>query len=173
MWNKKAKIKKAPNHYDTLISNKTHFTGDLRFSGGLHIDGKVKGNIRAEDNEDAVIRISDVGEVDGNVYAPHIIVNGTVHGDVHALKHIELASEASIHGNVYYNLIEMEMGAEVNGKLVHQKDCVSLPDTDTKSEGEEGNTSPAKRPATEKSKVTTLEVAAVTEKKEPPQQSKA
>ena len=58
--------------------------------------------------------------------APHIIVNGTVHGDVYASKHIELASNASIKGNVYYHLIEMAMGAEVKGNLVHHKEPVSL-----------------------------------------------
>ncbi|PIE44233.1 MAG: cell shape determination protein CcmA [Gammaproteobacteria bacterium] len=125
MWNKKAKVKKSTNHYDTLISSTTHVMGDVHFSGGLHIDGKVKGTIKGVESEEAVVRISDVGEVKGDVIAPHIIVNGTVHGDVYASKHIELASEASIDGNVYYQLIEMAMGAEVNGKLVHQKDAAA------------------------------------------------
>ncbi len=182
MWSKKAKIKKTPNHYDTLISSKTHIVGDLKFSGGLHIDGKVKGNIRAEDNGEAVIRVSDVGEVDGDVYAPHIIVNGTVHGDVHASKHIELASEASINGNVYYNLIEMAMGAEVNGKLVHQKDMGVEPPKE-KPQKEAESASVQKKAPVDSAKVTSLEVAPagdkvasdklVSDKKVPVQQSKA
>ncbi|PID44557.1 MAG: cell shape determination protein CcmA [Gammaproteobacteria bacterium] len=123
MWKRKTNGKISPNRYDTLISNTTNVMGDICFSGGLHIDGKVKGAIKAAgENGEAIVRISDVGEVDGDVVAPHVIVNGTVHGDVYATKHIELASEASINGNVYYHLIEMAMGAEVNGKLVHHKD---------------------------------------------------
>ena len=74
--------------------------------------------------------------------APHIIVNGTVHGDVYASKHIELASNASIKGNVYYHLIEMAMGAEVNGNLVHHKEPVSLDQqksTEISTEDEDGS----------------------------------
>ena len=60
---------------------------------------------------------------------PNVVVNGTVIGDVHALAHVELAAQARVHGNVYYSLIEMAMGAEVNGNLVHQSDnsVVAMP----------------------------------------------
>ncbi|MCP5162464.1 MAG: polymer-forming cytoskeletal protein [Hahellaceae bacterium] len=128
MWvKKKATTKpKSHGHFDTLISSKTQLEGDLTFSGGLHVDGRIKGTIRAADNSDAVVRISDVGEVDGDVIAPHIIINGTVHGDVHSSQHIELAANASIKGDVYYHLIEMVMGAEVNGNLVHHKSPVAV-----------------------------------------------
>ena len=131
MWGKsKQKAKgrhQGPNvHFDTLISGKTQIEGDLQFSGGLHIDGMIRGTIRAEEDSEAIVRISDIGEIDGDVIAPHIIVNGTVHGDVYASKHIELAKNASIKGNVYYHLIEMAMGAEVNGNLVHHKEPVSI-----------------------------------------------
>ncbi len=127
MWKKKKKSSAIlPAHFDTLISSKTQLEGDLTFSGGLHVDGKVKGTIRAEESSEAIVRISDIGEVDGDVIAPHIIVNGTVHGDVYSSKHIELAAKASIKGNVYYHLIEMVMGAEVNGNLVHHKEPVAI-----------------------------------------------
>lgn len=127
MGKSKEKHKRSTStHFDTLISRKTQIEGDLQFSGGLHIDGLVRGTIRAEEDSDAIVRISDIGEIDGDVIAPHIIVNGTVHGDVYASKHIELAANASIKGNVYYHLIEMAMGAEVNGNLVHHKEPVSI-----------------------------------------------
>ena len=130
MWGKKKGKHKqhqsTTTHFDTLISGKTQIVGDLQFSGGLHIDGLVRGTIRAEEDSEAIVRISDIGEIDGDVIAPHIIVNGTVHGDVYASKHIELAVNASIKGNVYYHLIEMAMGAEVNGNLVHHKEPVSI-----------------------------------------------
>ena len=131
MWGKSKQKGKgrhsSPNiHFDTLVSSKTQIEGDLQFSGGLHIDGLIRGTIRAEEDSEAIVRISDIGEIDGDVIAPHIIVNGTVHGDVYASKHIELAKDASIKGNVYYHLIEMAMGAEVNGNLVHHKEPVSI-----------------------------------------------
>ena len=123
MWTKKKKNHASlPTNFDTLISANAQLEGDLSFSGGLHLDGKVKGTIRADADGEAIVRISQAGEVDGDVIAPHIIINGTVHGDVYSSKHIELASKASIKGNVYYHLIEMAMGAEVNGNLVHHKE---------------------------------------------------
>ena len=131
----KGKRYQSPHvHFDTLVSSKTQIQGDLQFSGGLHIDGLIRGTIRAEEGSEAIVRISDIGEIDGDVIAPHIIVNGTVHGDVYASKHIELASNASIKGNVYYHLIEMAMGAEVNGNLVHHKEPVSLDEQGTKED---------------------------------------
>lgn len=136
MWGKSKQKGKgrhnSPNiHFDTLVSSKTQIEGDLQFSGGLHIDGLIRGTIRAEEDSEAIVRISDIGEIDGDVIAPHIIVNGTVHGDVYASKHIELAKNASIKGNVYYHLIEMAMGAEVNGNLVHHKEPVSIKNHDS------------------------------------------
>lgn len=123
----KTKVKAASGHFDTLISGKTAIEGDVHFSGGLHIDGRVKGTVRSEEGSEAVLRISEVGEVEGDVYAPHIVINGTVHGNVYASEHLELASKAAIHGNVYYNLIQMAMGASVNGNLLHRKENAAAP----------------------------------------------
>ena len=69
----------------------------------------------------------------GDINAPHVIINGTVNGDVYASAHLELAEKASINGSVYYNLIEMAMGASVNGNLVHQREPVGLLSQDSKS----------------------------------------
>ena len=117
------KGKQKQCRFDTLIADGTTIKGDLVLSGGLHVDGKVEGQISAcDDNEQAVVRLSEAGEVYGDIVAPHIIINGKVHGDIYSSEHVELAPKASITGNVYYNLIEMAMGAEVNGNLVHQKE---------------------------------------------------
>lgn len=130
MLGKKNKQPRRPTsgQFDTLISAKTSISGDLHFAGGLHVDGKIRGKVTAEEGGSAVLRVSEVGEVEGDIHAPHVIINGTVHGDVYASEHLELAPKASIHGNVYYNLIEMAMGAAVNGNLVHQKEPVGLLD---------------------------------------------
>lgn len=104
---------------DSLIGRHTETLGDLRFSGGLHVDGTVKGNVYADDDSGAVLTLSEFGTVEGEVRVPNVVLNGTVIGDVHARDQIELAANARITGNVYYRLIEMAMGAEVNGSLVH------------------------------------------------------
>ncbi len=125
---KKQKPRRPIGHFDTLISGKTSVNGDVHFSGGLHVDGRICGKVLAEDGSEAVLRLSEVGEIEGDIVAPHIIINGTVRGDVYASSHLELATRAAIYGNVYYNLIEMAMGASVNGNLVHQKEPVGLLD---------------------------------------------
>ncbi|MCT7357696.1 MAG: cell shape determination protein CcmA [Thalassobium sp.] len=115
-----SKDKGSNTHYDTLISVKTEITGDVKFTGGLHIDGVIKGNLVAEAGSGAVVRVSDKGRVEGQISAPNIIINGKVIGDVHASEYIELAKKAQVTGDVYYQMMEMVMGAEVNGKLHHQ-----------------------------------------------------
>ena len=79
----------------------------------------MKGNIYAEDDSEALIRVAENGSVEGEICVPSAIVNGLVQGDVRAAIHIELAAKAVVVGNVYYNLIEMVMGSEVNGNLMH------------------------------------------------------
>lgn len=108
------------NNFDTLISGKAEIVGDIHFSGGLHIDGKVYGNIIADDDSKAVLRISDKGLVEGEVSVPHLIVNGTIVGDVHSCEHLELAAKAAIKGNIFYNTVEMVMGSQVDGRLAHK-----------------------------------------------------
>ncbi len=103
----------------TLVSRTTEIVGDLHFSGELIIEGRVKGNIYAEDDSAALIRVAEKGAVEGEICVPSAIINGLVQGDVRAATHIELASKAVVVGNVYYNLIEMVMGSEVNGNLMH------------------------------------------------------
>lgn len=121
MWNKtKAGANTGKKHsYDTLISSQTNINGDIHFSGGLHIDGEVHGAVVAEPDSKAVVRVSDHGVVEGEVRAPHVIINGRVDGDVYSSEHVELAANAIVNGTVHYQLIEMVMGAQVNGSLVH------------------------------------------------------
>jgi len=119
MWGQNKKPKQTA-HIDSLIGQNTEIHGDVIFSGGLHVDGTVKGSVIAEKGEDSVLTLSERGTIEGEVKVPNVVVNGSVIGDVHATGHVELAALARVHGNVYYSLIEMAMGAEVNGKLMHQ-----------------------------------------------------
>jgi cytoskeletal protein CcmA (bactofilin family) len=97
----------------TLISRETEIIGDIKFSGNLDVEGVVRGNIRAQSDggKDALVRIVDKGRVEGEIRAPSVIVNGEVVGDVHSTKHLELAI-----------LVEMAIGAEVNGSLKHSNE---------------------------------------------------
>jgi len=118
MWGS-GKKKNRPARVNTLIGQQTEIRGDIHFTGGLHVDGRIRGNVIAEEDEAAMLTVSEQGEIEGEVRVPTMTLNGTVTGDVYATERIELAPRARVHGNVYYNLIEMAMGAEVNGSLVH------------------------------------------------------
>ncbi|MBK9132659.1 MAG: polymer-forming cytoskeletal protein [Gammaproteobacteria bacterium] len=117
MWN--GAKKQRADKVDTLIGQRTEIHGDIVFSGGLHIDGAIKGNIEAGNDGSTSLVLSDKGSIEGEVRAPHVMIDGQVIGDIYASESVELALHARITGNVYYKRIEVAMGAEVNGSLVH------------------------------------------------------
>lgn len=117
----RAKRFKAPK-VATVIGEGTRIVGDVSFAAGLHLDGSIKGNITGEQETGATLTVSEKGSIEGEVRVENLILNGTVLGDVYANQRVELATEARVTGTVYYRLLEMAMGAEVNGQLVHSED---------------------------------------------------
>ena len=107
---------------DTLVGPNSRINGDLFFEGGCHVDGTIKGNVCADSDSDSALSISEDAIIEGGVTVPYVVLNGIVRGDVFANQRVELGPTARVIGNVYYNLIEMAIGAEINGKLVHQPD---------------------------------------------------
>ena len=105
---------------DTLIGPNTKISGDLNFVGGCHVDGTINGNVNADSESHSALSVSEDGNVEGGVTVPYVVLHGIVRGDVFASQRVELGPTARVIGNVYYNLIEMAIGAEINGKLVHQ-----------------------------------------------------
>ena len=118
MFGSQNKSRRSKVMAHTLISAVTELKGDLTFDGELIVEGRVTGDISAAADSDAVLRVAEQGMVEGEINVPNVVINGTVKGDIHAGKHIELAARASIAGDVYYHLLEMVMGARVNGNLV-------------------------------------------------------
>lgn len=104
----------------TLLSKSTEVIGDMHFTGNLEVEGIVRGNVIAKG--DARVRVMEKGLVEGEISAPNVVINGRVIGDVYSSKHVELAANAVVEGNVHYQLIEMVKGAQVNGSLVYSVD---------------------------------------------------
>ncbi|HET9390128.1 MAG TPA: polymer-forming cytoskeletal protein [Steroidobacteraceae bacterium] len=102
---------------DTLIDKASHVHGDLVFAGGLHLDGKISGNVRADPNEGSSLSVSETGAIEGNVEVSSVMLNGTVKGDIVARERIVLGATAKVQGSVYYGVIEMTLGAQIMGKL--------------------------------------------------------
>lgn len=110
---KKGAEYKGGNYKDhSFIARNAEFVGDMVFVGGLHVEGKVIGTIRSTEG---AVHIH--GEVQGDIQAPHVIINGIVTGNVVATDHLELAARAQVSGTVLYRTMEMSLGAQVNGTL--------------------------------------------------------
>ena len=103
---------------DTLIGRHSSVQGDVEFAGGLHVDGRINGSVRASPGTSASLSVSEHAIVEGSVEAPHVVLNGRVHGDIFGSERVVLGAKARVHGNVHYGVIEMELGAEISGKLV-------------------------------------------------------
>ncbi len=110
----------SPSQLDTLLGKNTKIKGDISFSGVLVLDGSVDGSLIGSKNDD-ILTINESGLVAGKIEVANIIINGTVKGDIIASGKIEVASKASIEGNVYYKNIEMETGSKINGQLIYQE----------------------------------------------------
>jgi cytoskeletal protein CcmA (bactofilin family) len=103
---------------DTLVGRTGHVKGDLEFSGGLHVDGRISGDVRAEPDSDSTLSVSEQGRIEGAVDVANVILDGTVTGPIHARGRVVIGARARVHGDLYYGVIEMTLGAEIMGRLV-------------------------------------------------------
>ena len=124
----------------TLISSDTTIKGDISFTGQLDVEGTVVGSIQATPG-DAVLRVVSGGRVAGEIKVPHATVNGKVEGDIHSSERLILSEQAVVDGDVYYNLIEMAVGAKVNGGLRHSSNVAD--DLAAKREAKAAEANPA------------------------------
>jgi cytoskeletal protein CcmA (bactofilin family) len=114
----KRREKDTLGRIDTLIGRTASVQGDIEFAGGLHIDGRVAGSVRATAGAAASLSVSEHGVIEGSVEAPQVVLNGRVNGDIHGMERVVLGGKARVRGNVHYGVIEMALGAEISGKLV-------------------------------------------------------
>src|SRR3954463_4625384 len=113
------KASKPQNRIDSLIGATTRIEGNLIFSGGLRIDGMVRGNVASVAEQPGTLVGSPRCRIDGEVQAAHIVVNGTINGPVHATESLELQASSRVKGDVHYKTIEIRPGAVFEGRLVH------------------------------------------------------
>lgn len=115
----KKSARNGTNTVETLIGPRVVIRGDVQFSGGLYVEGKIFGKITAEEGSAAVLTISEQGLIDGEVHAPVVVIAGSLHGDIHASERVELSPTAKVQGNVFYKVVEMAGGATLTGRLIH------------------------------------------------------
>jgi len=107
------------NAVETLIGPRVVIRGDVSFSGGLYVEGRIIGKVMADEGQSAVLTVAEKGTIEGEVHVPTVIVAGSLHGDVHAIDRIELAGTARVQGNIHYKVVEMAAGAMITGRLIH------------------------------------------------------
>jgi cytoskeletal protein CcmA (bactofilin family) len=114
------KNSKPQNRIDCLIGAGTTIEGSITFTGGLRIDGKVRGNLIAAADKPGTLVISEQAHIDGEIHVSHAVINGTVTGPIHATEYVELQAKANVTGDVHYKTLEVQLGAVVQGQLIHQ-----------------------------------------------------
>jgi len=105
---------------DSLIGAGTTIEGNINFTGGLRIDGNVKGNVKASGNKAGTLVVSELAKVEGEIDVSHVVINGTVAGPVRASEYVELLPKARVTGNVSYKSIEIHVGAIVMGQMAYE-----------------------------------------------------
>ena len=110
---------KPQNRIDSLVGAGTRIEGNVTFTGGLRVDGEIKGSVIADPSKPSTLVLSEQARVDGEIKVTHLVVNGTVVGPVHVAEYLELQSKAKVTGDVHYRTLEIQLGAIVEGKLIH------------------------------------------------------
>ena len=118
--NKKKHKELLRTKINTLIGEGCSIEGEVKFSGGLHVIGSINGNVDSDD-ESSLLIVNENAYIAGDVRVSHLIVNGQIDGNVYVSGKVELFDKAHINGDVHYNLLELPVGAEVNGKLIRQE----------------------------------------------------
>jgi cytoskeletal protein CcmA (bactofilin family) len=113
------KHSKPQTQIDSLIGAGTSIDGDVNFSGGMRIDGQVNGNVVAAQGKPSTLVLSEHARVNGEVNVTHLVINGAISGSVFASEYMELQSKAKINGDVHYTTLEIQLGAIVEGRLIH------------------------------------------------------
>lgn len=120
MFGRKKSGSQPHNRINSLIGADTRVEGHIAFSGGLRVDGQIRGDVRAEGEHGGTLVISENARIEGRVSACHVIINGTVIGSVCAAESLELHPGARVTADVEYHRLEMQLGAVVQGRLVHR-----------------------------------------------------
>ncbi len=117
MFGKKTKKRIEVTKLSSLVDEDMNIVGDVLFSGGLRVDGKIEGNVLGDQVEKSLIVISHKGCIVGRVRAYDAVINGTISGDLEVEHFLELQDQAKISGNITYHHLQMECGALVEGRL--------------------------------------------------------
>lgn len=132
---------------DALIGAQVVIRGDVEFSGGLYVEGTILGKVIAQDGATtATLTLAEQGSIEGEIRAHVVVLSGRLDGDVHASERVELTPSARVTGNIHYQVVEMNAGAQLTGRLIHGAAQMALPPpADAEAASSEGKDSNARK----------------------------
>ena len=95
----------------SVFGSDIRITGDVHASADLHIDGHVDGDVTCT----ALVQ-GEASEIKGAVKAETARQSGTVRGTISA-RDLVILKSARIHGDVHYDSLTIEQGAQVDGRF--------------------------------------------------------
>lgn len=122
MFRKKSTMTVDASRLASLLAQDTVVRGDVTFTGGLRIDGRVEGNVVGKADARGLLVLSEKGVIVGTVKAHDAVINGRVEGDLEVAHYLELQDGARVTGNISYRTLKLDCGAVVDGKLVRMGD---------------------------------------------------
>ena len=87
--------------------------GEVRFEGTLWVDGYLAGRLRSLTG---TLFIGESGEVESDIVVGAAIIDGVLHGDIHATERVELQSHARVFGNIESPALTIQPGAVFEGQ---------------------------------------------------------
>ncbi len=114
---------------DSRIDFETTIEGKIEFKGTFMLDGILNGDLMGKPYEQTTAVISSRGKINGNIICTNAVVAGTVLGDIRA-QSLELHAGAKVLGDMYYDTLQVDPTAEINGKFIPQESSSKSADTE-------------------------------------------
>ena len=105
----------------TLIDKDIVISGNTTYSGGIRVDGKIKGNLKVHGEEGSLLIMGHGSKITGDVEVEKAIINGEINGNIKCHDYLELNTNAIVSGSVEYDIIEVHEGSKITGNLKFAK----------------------------------------------------
>ena len=133
MFMKRKQTVTAMPKLSSLLAEDLEIVGDVAFSGGLRVDGRVKGRVLGRATQalaPALLVLSERGRIEGGVHCGNAVIDGTIIGDLTVDECLNLQSNARIDGTIRYRELRMDIGAKVQGRMMRVEALMPPPAAD-------------------------------------------
>ena len=97
-----------------LIGKGVEVSGDIVFSDGLRVEGRVAGSVVSEGG---TLIVEQAARIEARVDVGICVISGTLEGNVTAKSRVEVHKTARVRGDITTPVLLVEEGAVVNGNV--------------------------------------------------------